>query len=124
MNRTWFDKTANEKKEECTFVDITLFGRTAEVAGEYLAKGSQVLIEGRLQLDQWTDKESGQKRQKLKVVGESMTMLGSKNGGGQQSGGESRSAGSGEPRRESSPASAPQNQPPTDYGSPGDEVPF
>ena len=85
VNRTWFDKQANEKKEEVTFVDVTLWARLAEVAGEYLSKGKSVLIEGRLQLDQW--EKDGQKRSKLKVVGESMTMLGSRGdsaGGGQQ----------------------------------------
>src|SRR4051812_39735872 len=65
--------------EETTFVDITLWGRTAEVAGEYLTKGSPVLIEGRLKLDQW--ESEGQKRSKLKVVGERMQMLGSRGGG-------------------------------------------
>lgn len=78
VSRSWFDKNANAKKEETTFVDVTLWGRTAEVASEYLKKGRSVLIEGRLQLDQWDDKESGQKRSKLKVVGENMTMLGGK----------------------------------------------
>ena len=81
VNRSWFDKNANQKREEVTFVDVTLWGRTAEIAGEYLGKGKQVLIEGRLQLDQWTDKESGQKRSKLHVVGENMTMLGSRQDG-------------------------------------------
>lgn len=85
VNRDWFDKASNSKKSECTFVDVTLFGRTAEIAAEFLAKGRPVLIEGRLSLDTWQDKESGQKRSKLKVIGESMTMLGS---GGQQGGGE------------------------------------
>tara|TARA_R110002095_G_scaffold165188_5_gene143400 strand:+ start:377 stop:823 length:447 start_codon:yes stop_codon:yes gene_type:complete len=84
VNRSWFDKNSNSRKEETTFVDVTLWGRSAEVASEYLTKGRSVLIEGRLQLDQWDDKESGQKRSKLKVVGENMTMLGSGNGGGQQ----------------------------------------
>ena len=84
VNRSWFDKNANERKEETTFVDVTLWGRTAEVAGEYLKKGRSVLIEGRLQLDQWDDKESGQKRSKLKVVGESMTMLGGRGEAKQQ----------------------------------------
>jgi single-strand DNA-binding protein len=78
VNRTWFDKATNSKKEDCTFVDVTMWGRTAEVAGEYLSKGRSVLIEGRLQLDTWDDKESGKKRSKLKVIGENMTMLGSK----------------------------------------------
>lgn len=78
VNRTWFDKQSQQKKEEVAFIDVTLWGRTAEVAAEYLGKGSSVLIEGRLQLDQWDDRETGQKRQKLKVVAESMQMLGGK----------------------------------------------
>ena len=97
VNRTWFDKQTNQKKEDVTFVDVTLWGRTAEIAGEYLAKGKQVLIEGRLQLDSWDDKETGQKRNKLKVVGENMTMLGSRQegggGGGRGPGGPAASAG-------------------------------
>lgn len=72
--------------EETTFVDVTLWGRTAEVAGEYLKKGAPVLIEGRLKLDTW--ETDGQKRSKLKVVGEKMQMLGGRGG----SGGPSRSA--------------------------------
>lgn len=82
VNHTWTDKNSNQRREEVTFVDVTLWGRTAEIAGEYLAKGRQVLIEGRLQLDQWDDKESGQKRSKLKVVAEGMTMLGNRQEGG------------------------------------------
>ena len=65
-----------EKREEMTFVDVTLWGRTAEIAGEYLKKGRPVFIEGRLQLDTWDDKQSGQKRSKLKVVGEGLQLLG------------------------------------------------
>lgn len=91
VNRTWFDKQSNSRKEDTTFVDVTLWGRTAEVAGEYLAKGRSVLIEGRLQLDTWDDKETGKKRSKLKVVGEQMTMLGGRGdtggGGGGPGGG-------------------------------------
>ena len=88
VNRTWFDKQTNSKKEDTTFVDVTVWGRTAEVAGEYLSKGRPVLIEGRLQLDQWQDKESGQNRSKLKVVCDNMTMLssGGSGGGGQRGG--------------------------------------
>ena len=87
VERTWFDKNANQKRSETTWIPVTLWGRTAEVAGEYLKKGRSVLIEGRLSLDQWDDKESGQKRSKLKVVGENMTMLGGKgeSGGSPQS---------------------------------------
>lgn len=83
INESWYDKQAQEKKEKTIYCDVTLWARTAEVAGEYLSKGDSVLIEGKLDLDQWEDKESGAKRQKLKVVGEKMTMLGSK--GGKQS---------------------------------------
>ena len=82
VNRTWFDKQSNQKKEEVTFIDVTLWGKTAEIAGQYLAKGRSVLIEGYLKLDTWDDKQTGQKRSKLRVVGESMTMVGSKEGGG------------------------------------------
>lgn len=77
--------------DETTFVDVTMWGRTAEVAGEYLGKGSQVLIEGRLKLDSWQDKE-GQKRSKLRVVCERLQMLGTKQGGS-GSGGGGRSSG-------------------------------
>ena len=70
-----------EKKEEVTFVDVTLWGRQAEVAQEYLRKGQPVFIEGRLQLDTWQDKQSGQKRSRLHIVAESMQMLGSRTGG-------------------------------------------
>jgi single-strand DNA-binding protein len=82
---------SGEWVEETTFVDVTLWGRTAEVAGEYLSKGAPVLIEGRLKLDQW--ESDGQKRSKLKVVGEKMQMLGSKGGGGGSGGGGSANRG-------------------------------
>jgi single-strand DNA-binding protein len=62
--------------EETTFVDITLWGRTAEIAQQYLHKGSPCFVEGRLQLDTWEDKQTGQKRSKLRVVGEHMQLLG------------------------------------------------
>ncbi len=98
VNRTWFDKQSNSRKEEVTFVDVTLWDRTAEVAGEYLTKGKQVLIEGRLQMDSWEDRETKQKRTKLKIVGESMTMLGSRNdGGGAPGAGGSNSRGAAAP---------------------------
>jgi single-strand DNA-binding protein len=71
-----------QKREDVTFVDVTLWGRTAEIAQQYLHKGSPVFIEGRLQLDTWEDKESGQKRSRLRVVGENMQLLGSKEGAG------------------------------------------
>ena len=82
VNRTWFDKQANQRREEVTFVDITLWGRQAEIAGEYLSKGRSVLIEGYLKLDQWDDKKTGEKRSRLQVVAESMTMVGGRSDGG------------------------------------------
>jgi single-strand DNA-binding protein len=74
-----------EKREETTYVDVTLWGRQAEVAAEYCKKGRSIYIEGRLQLDSWEDKTSGQKRTRLRVVGENMQLLGSRPGGGNNS---------------------------------------
>ena len=76
-----------EKREETTFVDVTLWGRQAEIAGEYCKKGRSIYIEGRLQLDTWEDKTSGQKRSKLRVVGENFQLLGPRPGGGGSSSG-------------------------------------
>lgn len=77
VSRQWFDKASNSWKEETTFVDVTVWGKTAENCAEYLAKGRPVLVEGRLQLDQFEDRQTGQKRQKLKVVAETVQFLGS-----------------------------------------------
>lgn len=76
-------KRGNEWVDEATFVDVTFFGKTAEVIGQYLKKGSPVLVEGRLKLDQWQT-EAGDKRSKLKVVGEKMQMVGGKGESRQQ----------------------------------------
>jgi single-strand DNA-binding protein len=81
VNRVW-SNDAGEKQEETTFVDIELWGRQAEIAGEYLRKGRPVFIEGRLKLDSWDDKQTGQKRSKMKVVGEQLQLLGSREGAG------------------------------------------
>lgn len=97
--------------EEAHFFDVTLWGRTAEVAGEYLSKGSSVLIEGRLKQDRW--EQDGQKRSKVQVVGEKMQMLGGRAGGSNASSG-SRPAAA-QPVTQSAPA---QSAPPED------EVPF
>jgi single-strand DNA-binding protein len=133
VNRTWFDQKTNSRREEVTFVDVTLWGRQAEVAGEYLSKGRQVLIEGRLQLDTWDDKETGQKRSKLRVVGENMTMVGGRPDGGGGGGGRGErpqgDAGRGESRggRGAAESQAPTEEyhegPPPD-ATPEDEVPF
>ena len=124
VNRTWFDKVSNQKKEDVTFVDVTVWGRTAEIAGEYLSKGRSVLIEGRLQLDQWDDKETGQKRSKLKVVCENMTMVGGRGGSGGGGGGGYSQGGGGQQQAppDSSPADSYYDDAPS--GPPNDEVPF
>jgi single-strand DNA-binding protein len=70
-----------ERKEETTFVDVTLWARLAEIAGQYLKKGRPVFVEGRLQLDTWDDKQTGQKRSKLRVVAENIQLLGSRQEG-------------------------------------------
>lgn len=75
VNRYWFDKGTNERKEETTFVDVTLWGKQAEIAKEYLRKGRLVLVEGRLQTDSWEDKETGRRKTRLKVVGEMVRYL-------------------------------------------------
>jgi single-strand DNA-binding protein len=72
-----FKSQTGEQKEEVLFVDITFFGRTAEIANQYLRKGSKVLVDGRLKLDQWTAQD-GSKRSKHSVVVENLQMLGSK----------------------------------------------
>ncbi|HUH42030.1 MAG: single-stranded DNA-binding protein [Sulfurimonas sp.] len=73
-----------EKREEVCFVDITFFARSAEIANQYLRKGSKILVEGRLNFDQWVD-QNGQKRSKHSVVVETMQMLDSKNSAAAQS---------------------------------------
>jgi single-strand DNA-binding protein len=119
--------------EETTFVDVTLWTRTAEVASEYLSKGSPVLIEGRLKLDTWEGTD-GQKKSKLRVVCERMQMLGNRQGGGPSGEGTSRGGGPGEGAPRSAPRREPQRSqpgpvheefdaPPPDM-PPGDDIPF
>lgn len=88
INR-YFQNDNGERQEETTFVDVTLWGKQAELAQQYLGKGRPVYIEGRLQLDSWQDKD-GQKRNKLKIVCENMQFLGSRDGGGSGGGGGQR----------------------------------
>jgi single-strand DNA-binding protein len=85
--------TNGEKKEEVCFVDITFFGRSAEVANQYLRKGSKILVEGRLNFEQWVD-QNGQKRSKHSVTVETMQMLDSK--GDNQGGGYNNAPAGGE----------------------------
>ncbi len=109
-----------QTREETTFVDVDAFGKQAETIGQYLRKGRPILIEGRLRLDQWDDKQTGQKRSKLGVVMESFQFLDSKAGG--EGGPTSASAPAPRPSR-SAPAPAADSSysdaPPQD-----DDVPF
>ena len=112
-------KRNDEWVDEANFFDITLWGRTAEVAGEYLSKGSSVLIEGRLKYETWTQ-DDGSKRSKVKVVGERMQMLGGRGGGGQGgSGGGSQATSQPRTQQSSQSFQQPASSPP-----PGDDVPF
>jgi single-strand DNA-binding protein len=80
-----------ERIEETTFVDVTLWGRTAEVAHQYSGKGKPLFVEGRLHMDSWDDKATGQKRSKLKVVADNIQLMGAPGGGG--GGGQQASSG-------------------------------
>jgi len=108
LNRSWFDRATQKRKEEVTFADVAVFGSQAEVATRYLGKGKPVLIEGRLQLDQWQDKESGETRTKLRVVCEQLHLLGGRPEGGDQP---RKSEPDASPRGQSRPAGRPERQP-------------
>ena len=81
VNRVWTNE-AGEKKEDVTFVDVDIFGRTAENVGQYMRKGRPILIEGRLKLDQWDDKQTGQKKYMTEVVASDLILLGGRGEGG------------------------------------------
>lgn len=125
INRIWKDEQG-QKQEDTTFVDVTLWGRQAEVAQQYLTKGSPCYIEGRLSLDTWDDKATGQKRSKLKVVGEALQLLGTKGGGGGNGGG----GYSERPQQQSRPAPQRSGPPqgataaPADDYQEDDDIPF
>lgn len=119
VNRVYSSDTG-ERREETTFVDVTLWGRQAEIAGQHMKKGKPIYIEGRLQMDTWQDKQTGQNRSRLKIVGENFQFLGSREDGGGSGGG----SGGGYP------SSPPQNHPQRsasdggDYGSPPPEADY
>ena len=82
VNRS-YQTDSGERMEEVTYVDVVVWARLAELAGQYLHKGSPVFFEGRLQMDTWEDKATGQKRSKIRVVAENMQFLGKPAGPGQ-----------------------------------------
>jgi single-strand DNA-binding protein len=89
VNRKYRKAESEELVEAVTFVSVRSFGKPAEHAGQYLHKGRQVLVDGELRQDEWTDKESGEKRQRLYVVAQRIIYLGKGNGNGQAAGQES-----------------------------------
>jgi single-strand DNA-binding protein len=123
VNRTWRSETG-EQREEVTFVDVDAFGKQAETLGQYMKKGRPLMIEGRLKLDSWEDKQTNQKRSKLTVVLESFKIQDKRGGGrgGEDSGGsDSRSRPA--PAAAAASSSAAGAEPPEE-ASGQDEVPF
>jgi len=112
----WTDKATNEKKEATEWHRISSFGRLAEICGEYLKKGSQVYIEGKLRTRKWQDKE-GQDRYTTEIIADAMQMLGSRSGMG---GGESRETREPPAAGESKPAKKPAGQ----FQDMDDDIPF
>lgn len=110
---SYYTTDSGEKREETTFVDVTLWGRHAELAGEYLKKGRPVFVEGRLQLDSWEDKQTGQKRSRLRVRADNIQFLGPRPGG---------DAEQGSPRAQTAPP--PKREPSEPELEPEDDIPF
>ena len=119
VNRTWKNETG-ETKEEVTFVDIDAFGRQAEVIAQYVKKGRPLLVEGRLKLDQWEDKNTHQKQSKLRVVLESFSFLDSNRGDGAGSS-DNRARSVGAPVAVTAPEAPPEPETPPQEE---DDVPF
>jgi single-strand DNA-binding protein len=114
VNRTWRTETG-EQREEVTFVDVDAFGRQAETIAQYMKKGSPLLVEGRLQLHTWEDKQTNQKQSKLRVTLENFRFVGSAQNRDAGGGGAVESAKS----RPAEPPQEPVEEPPSD-----DDVPF
>lgn len=131
VNRKY--RVEEELREEVVFVDITFWGQQAETISKYVTKGKSIYIEGRLRLDQWDDKTSGQKRSQLRVEGENFQFLGGPGGGSGGGGGASYASDSGgESYSRSAPPrqqQAPQRQEPSSGGpqflnEEEDDIPF
>ncbi len=129
VNRNYTTETG-EKREEVTFVDVEAYARLAEIIGEFCKKGRPLFVEGRLKLDTWDDKQSGQKRSKMKVVVENIQLLGSREGG---AGGGGNSGGSHEyadsqaappPQQRRAPSQAPRPPADPDLDAAPDDIPF
>jgi single-strand DNA-binding protein len=122
-NESWKDKATGEQKDRTEWHKVAMFNRLAEVAAEYLRKGSQVYIEGKLRTRKWQDK-SGQDRWTTEIVADEMQMLGGRSGGGGGGGAGAGGGGGSAPMSspsESGPSSAPPQPGPDDFD---DDIPF
>ncbi len=119
-SRSWTDKQSGQKKEETEWHDVEVWGKQAEQCGEFLAKGRQVYVEGRLKTDTWDDKTSGQKRSRVKVVADTVRFLGGRGAGG----GAPRGSG-GPPQEDAPPGGFEENGGGGGAGGGGpDDIPF
>jgi single-strand DNA-binding protein len=118
----WTDKASGEKKEETEWHRVVFRGRLAEIAGEYLKKGSQVYVEGRLRTRKWQDKE-GQDRYTTEISVDSMQMLGSRSGSGEPRG-EPMAARSSEPKAPAAAGASGAAKKPGKFDDMEDDIPF
>ncbi|MCF7675053.1 MAG: single-stranded DNA-binding protein [Akkermansiaceae bacterium] len=127
INRIW-SNDQGVRQEDTVFVEITLWGRQAELAQQYLAKGRMAYIEGRLHMDTWDDKETGKKRSKLKVIGEVLQFLpdgkGGQGGSGQGGGAPSQRPTPPQQQQQSAPPQGGSAAPPQDNFAEEDDIPF
>ncbi len=119
-SENWKDKQSGEQQERTEWHNVALFGRLGEIAGEYLRKGSQVYIEGRLRTRKWQDK-SGVDRYTTEIVANDMQMIGGRGGGGGGGGSQAASAPGGSESRERPPAAEPAGAATEDFD---DDIPF
>jgi single-strand DNA-binding protein len=126
-SRSWTDKQSGQKKEETEWHDVEVWGKQAEQCGEYLAKGRQVYVEGRLKTDAWDDKTTGQKRSRVKVVADTVRFLSSGERGARGAGA-GRPAAAGGPPQEDGPPGGYEEGPNGGGGGGGggqnDDIPF
>lgn len=124
----WKDKQSGERKEKTEWHRVVFFSRLAEIVGEYLRKGSQVYIEGRLQTRKWQDQKSGQDRYTTEIVATEMSMLGSRSGGTAplESSPDSNANAPVNPQDNATPdiSQATQDSPPAAYEDFDDDIPF
>jgi single-strand DNA-binding protein len=126
-SETWKDKQTGQPQERTEWHRVVFFNRLAEIAGEYLRKGSKIYVEGSLRTRKWQD-QSGQDRYTTEIVGNEMQMLDSRGAGGGQGGGFQQGGGSdynqAPPQAAPAAKSAPASTPPGDFGNFDDDIPF